>query len=82
MMKIGGGRWIHHVAWDDDQRIGGLGEEERRLKRGVVAHFARMLGKVAPDAVDAAHREQNIRAADRQRGRRQLEHHVLHGGFQ
>ena len=55
-----------------------LGEEERRLAVGIVAHLDRVRGVVAADAVDPAHREAAA-ALDRQRhpgGR--LDHEIVH----
>jgi len=50
-------------------RVGRLGEEERRLAVGVAAHLAGVLGVVASDAENAAHREAAA-AGDGNRGNR------------
>ena len=60
-------RRIGHDAVDDD-RIGGLagrtpGCRVRRRGGDGRAHFARVVGEVAADAVDAAHRERAVAAA-------------------
>ncbi len=56
-----GGR--HHR----DDRIGRLGEKERRLFRRVSAHLLGVLGIVATHAIDMADRKDKIAAGDRHR---------------
>ena len=58
-----GDRGRHHR----DDRIGRLGEKERRLLRRVSAHFLGVLGIVATHAIDMANRKGKIGAGDRHR---------------
>ena len=55
-MEVGGARRIGNVRARQDQGVGGLGEEERRIAV-VAAHFAAVGSVVAADAEDAPHRE-------------------------
>ena len=57
---------LHPVGnlFDVLDRVGGLLEEERRLPIRVGAHLDGVRAVVAPDAVDAAHRIELIRARD------------------
>ena len=61
VVVILGERWIGMIADRADRdvlnRIGRLLEKERRLPGRVGAHFARMGGIVAADAIDATHRK-------------------------
>jgi hypothetical protein len=51
-----------------DDRVGGLGEEERRLLARIAAHFLRVLRIVAADAVDVANRKALRAVGDGHRG--------------
>ena len=66
-LRVGQGGTVHH------DRVRRLHEEERVLARRVAAHLAGMRRVVAPDAVDAAHREHLVAALDRDIHRRDLE---------
>ncbi len=57
------------VAAVRHDRVGGLGEEERRLAL-VLPHLLDVLEIVAADAPDAAHRKQLVAAGDREGGLR------------
>ena len=63
----------------DQEVVGILLEEERGLARRVLAHFARMGGVVAPDAVDTAHRKAVVAAAYGQARTRDRLDDVGHG---
>ncbi len=56
VMQVVGQRRVGHRAAVMHDRVGGLGEEERRLAL-VLAHLLDVLEIVAPDAPDAAHRK-------------------------
>ena len=53
VMKLVALRRVGHVGVVQQQRIGRLHEEERRLAVGVAAHLAGMFGVVASDTKDA-----------------------------
>src|SRR3546814_3027978 len=78
MMQILRARRIRHDAVGDDG-VGGF-EEEHRLAafgfrcRSGCPHFLRMVGEVAADAVDPAHRERAAAAHRDAWGRRSEEH--------
>ena len=57
-MEVGGLGRIGHVGAAGQHGIGRLGEEERLLAIGIATHLAGVLGVVATDAEDAAHREE------------------------
>src|SRR5262249_28953096 len=59
-----------------DDRVGGLGEEERRLAL-VLAHLLDVLEIVAPHAPDAAHRKFFVAAGDGEGGLRRGRNDVL-----
>src|SRR5690606_31177523 len=74
----GGARGIGGFAAGDDG-VGGLEEERRPAALGFRggcrgAHLARMVGEVATDAVDPAHRERAAAAHRHARGRRRGNH--------
>ena len=56
VVVVGGLRRVVHVAAAGHQRMRALDEEERLLA-AVAAHLFLVLGVVAPDAEDAAHRK-------------------------
>ena len=60
-------RRIRHIRVVQQQRVGRLHEEERRLPVRIAAHFPRVLGVVAADAKDTA---DGKGAAARNRNRR------------
>ena len=62
VVEVLGGQRIADAArrcrrHDGHDRVGRLGEEERRLLGGIAAHLLRVLGVVAADAIDVADRE-------------------------
>ncbi len=66
MVQVAGRRRVGHVGAARHQCVGRLGEEERRLARGIAAHLADVVGVVAADAEDAADGKQSP-ALDRNR---------------
>ncbi len=60
------------------QVVGIFLKEERRLPVRIVPHLARMLGIIAPDAVNAMHRKDEITAHDRQCGDRDRRESIGH----
>ena len=68
VQRLRGGR-VGHVGVAHHHRVGRLGEVEGRLAGRIAAHLDRVLGVIAADAEDAAHREHLLAAADRQGGR-------------
>ena len=79
-MHVGAGARIGELPVGDEG-IGVLLEEERRLAVRVVSHLDRVLGVVAADAVEAPHREQLVRAGDRQGGDRCRREDVVGLGY-
>ena len=74
-------RRVGHIGAARHHGIRGLGKEERRLTLGVMAHLAGMLGIVAANAIDAAHRELSA-SLDRhddggRRGKNEIGHDTL-----
>src|SRR5690606_25447737 len=69
MVKIIGTRRVRHRCIVGHDGIGRLGEEERRLTLGVLAHLTCVCCVIAPNAVDAMHREAIARAANFNRNR-------------
>ena len=67
VLQVGRARRIVH-AFADQDGLGRLHEEERRLALRIAAHLAGMFGIVAADAVDAPHRESRLAAGDRHGG--------------
>ena len=68
VMQVAGQRRVGHRAAVMHDRVGGLGEEERRLAL-VLSHLLDVLEIIAPDAPDAPHRKHLAAAGD------------LHGGL-
>ena len=65
VVEVGRGGGEVELAAVGDHSGGRLGEEERRLAVGVVAHLDGVLGVVAPDAEDPTHREHLVSARRR-----------------
>src|SRR3546814_766390 len=85
MMQILRARRIRHDAVGDDG-VGGLEEEGRLPALGFRsgcrrAHFARVVGEVAADAIDPVHRERAAAAHGHARWRRRGNHVVVGHGF-
>ena len=70
VVQVVGERRIGRVDAGQYERVGRLGEEERRIGIVAPAHLAPVRRVVAPDAEDAPHREQRRLADDRNGGLR------------
>src|SRR5580658_4706503 len=75
MMHVLGQRRVGYGAAVGDDRVGGLGEEERRLTH-VLAHLLDVLDVIAADAPQAADRKILIGAGDRNGGLRRLRNDI------
>jgi hypothetical protein len=81
MMQVPGQRGIGNRGAGVHDGITGLGEEERRLAVGILAHLAGVGRVVAPDAEDAAHGETSGSAGDGDRRLRWRLNHVVGHGY-
>ena len=77
VLQIASHRRISNLASPGHQGIRRLAEEERRLAR-IGAHLGRVIGIVAPDAVDATHRKPRFAADNRNDDRRRRREDKIH----